>query len=53
MVDEELVKRGRLRRICSKTDLHGLPIQKKESPGPRRLPAVIDEVMELILDNAS
>jgi predicted glycosyltransferase len=49
-VDEELVKEGRLRRISSDTDLHKLPIQKKQSSNPRRSAAVIDEVVKLIFE---
>ena len=35
-VDEELVKEGRLRRISNATELHKLPIEKKQTANPRR-----------------
>ena len=49
-VDEELVNEGRLRRISNATDLHNLPIEKKQSATPRRSTGVIDEVVRLILE---
>ena len=49
-VDEQLVREGRLQRISSNTDLQELPIEKKEFAIPRHSTAVIDEVVELILN---
>lgn len=49
-VDEQLVQEGRLQRISSNTDLKELPIEKKRSANPRQSTAVIDEVVELILN---
>ena len=49
-VDEELVKEGRLRRISSATELHNLPIEKKQSANPRRSVDVIEEVVRLIFE---
>lgn len=49
-VDEELVKQGRLRRISSTADFHGLSIGKKGSANPRRSAAVIDEVVGFIFE---
>jgi predicted glycosyltransferase len=47
-VDEELVNEGRLRRISNTTELHNLPIAKKQTTNPRRSVEVIDEVVRLI-----
>jgi len=49
-VDEELVKEGRLRRIAKVEDLRSLSIEKKQSARPRSAVAVIDEVVQLILE---
>ena len=49
-VDEQLVQEGRLQRISNNTDLKELPIEKKQSANPRHSTAVIDEVVELILN---
>lgn len=49
-VDEELVKQGRLHRISSNTDLHGLSIEKKRYANRRESAAVIDEVVGFILE---
>ena len=49
-VDEALVKEGRLQRIATANDLRRLSISKKVSFEPRRAPAVIEEVAQLILD---
>src|SRR5687767_2931725 len=49
-VDAQLVNEGRLQRISSNTDLKELPIEKKQSANPRHSTAVIDEVVELILN---
>jgi len=49
-VDQELIKEGRLKRISTPDDLRGLVIEKKKSFQPRRASAVIDEIVELILE---
>ena len=49
-VDEELVNEGRLRRISNATELHSLPIEKKQAANPRRSVDVIDEVVRLIFE---
>lgn len=49
-VDEELVREGRLRRISNATEMHGLPIVKKQPAKPRRSLDVIDEVVRLIFE---
>ena len=49
-VDEELVKEGRLRRILNATELHDLPLAKKQSTNPRRSVDVINEVVRLIFE---
>lgn len=49
-VDDELVKEGRLRRISNATELHELPITKKQTAKPRRSASVIDEVVRLIFE---
>lgn len=50
-VDEELVKEGRLLRISATTDLKELAVQKKRVAQPRRSAAVIEEVLEFILES--
>jgi uncharacterized protein len=50
-VDEQLVKEGRLLRITGNTDLEKLVVQKKRTAQPRRSAAVIDEVLEFILES--
>jgi predicted glycosyltransferase len=50
-VDEGLVNEGRLRRISSNTDLHGLSIRKKDALSPRRSLSVIDEILGFILES--
>jgi predicted glycosyltransferase len=50
-VDEQLLKEGRLRRIASNADLHGLTIKKKESLSPRRSGNVIDEIVGFIYES--
>jgi predicted glycosyltransferase len=49
-VDEELMREGRLRRICSPADIENLPLRKKGRMNPRRAFTVRDEVARLILD---
>jgi uncharacterized protein len=50
-VDEQLVKEGRLLRISGDTDLKQLVVQKKPAAQPRRSAAVIDEILEFILES--
>lgn len=49
-VDQELIREGRLKRISTADDLRGLVVEKKKSFQPRRASAVIDEIVELILE---
>jgi uncharacterized protein len=49
-VDEQLVNEGRLRRISNADQIAELPLEKKARPDPRRSTAVIDEVVNLILE---
>lgn len=49
-VDEGLMNEGRLRRITSNTDLQELPVQKKGPARPRQSRAVIDEIVQFILE---
>jgi len=48
-VDEELLREGRLRRLCTQEDLESLPIEKKAQAQPRRALHVRKEVADLIL----
>ncbi len=50
-VDEQLVKEGRLLRISDTVDLRKLVIQKKQAAQPRRSAAVIEEILEFILES--
>jgi uncharacterized protein len=50
-VDEGLVKEGRLQRLTGSTDLEKLVVQKKRAAQPRRSAAVIDEILEFILES--
>lgn len=50
-LDEELVREGRLRRIASREDLEGLPLQKKGAAVLRRKLNVRREVTDLILES--
>lgn len=50
-VDEELVKEGRLQRISTNADLKKLVVQKKQAAQPRRSAAVIEEILEFILES--
>jgi predicted glycosyltransferase len=49
-VDEQLMNEGRLRRISGTTDLNELPVQKKGTASPRGSKAVIDEIVQFILE---
>lgn len=49
-VDQELIREGRLQRISTADDLRKLVVEKKKSLQPRRASAVIDEIVELILE---
>jgi predicted glycosyltransferase len=49
-VDEELVKEGRLQRISNAAELSKLRLTKKQTANPRRSIAVIDEVVQQILE---
>ncbi len=49
-LDEELVREGRLRRIASREDLEGLPLEKKGAATLRRKTNVRREVTDLILE---
>ncbi len=49
-VDQELVKEGRLQRISTADNFRSLVVEKKKSFQPRRASAVIDEIVELILE---
>ena len=48
-IDEELVHKGRLRRIATREDLDALPIEKKAKAHARRALHVRSEVADLIL----
>lgn len=50
-VDEQLVKERRLLRISGNSDLKRLAVQKKPAAQPRRSAAVIEEVLEFILES--
>lgn len=50
-VDEQLVKEGRLLRITDTADLHALRVEKKPAASPRRSAAVIEEILEFILES--
>jgi predicted glycosyltransferase len=49
-VDEQLVNEGRLWRISNADEIAALQLQKKATLNPRRSTAVIDEVVNLILE---
>src|SRR5687767_2137362 len=49
-VDEQLVNERRLRRISSNTDLHNLPLKKKDALNPRRSSMVISEIVDFIFE---
>jgi len=49
-VDEQLVQEGRLKRLSKPSDIESLIIAKKQNINPRRSRAVIDEVVNLILE---
>jgi uncharacterized protein len=49
-VDEQLMQEGRLKRLSKPPDIESLIIAKKQNMNPRRAHAVIDEVVNLILE---
>ncbi len=49
-IDEELVREGRLLRLCTPEDLESLPLKKKDGATARRAIKVRDEVADLILN---
>ncbi len=49
-IDEELVREGRLRRICTPEDVRQLPVQKKATATARRAVCVASQVADLILE---
>jgi predicted glycosyltransferase len=49
-VDEQLVNEGRLWRISNANQIAALQLKKKATLNPRRSTAVIDEVVDLILE---
>lgn len=51
-IDEELVREGRLSKICSQEDIESLAVRKKSEPRPRANPKARAQVIELILDES-
>ena len=48
-VDEQLVREGRMKKIATRADVHGLALEKKPAATPRRATKVRAEVADLIL----